>query len=65
MLLTIASLSSLLRKWFITTRILPPFAMNKAKPYAKLLIPLDEKNPKPKSKVELSISASVKKSLGS
>ena len=39
--------------------------MNKAKPYAKLLIPLDEKNPKPKSKVELSISASVKKSLGS
>ena len=28
-------------------------------------MPLDEKNPNPKSKVELSIKASVKNSLGS
>ena len=62
---SIASLSSLLNIWFMITRILPPFAMNRAKPYARLLIPLDEKNPKPKSKEELSISASVKNSFGS
>jgi hypothetical protein len=42
----------------------PPLAINIAKPYARLLIPEDEKNPNPKSKYLLSIRASVKNSLG-